>query len=312
MIALSTGRCRFVPNVKIAVTGASGFVGRALCTHLEHLEHTVLRLTRFPTGARNEVHWDPVAGDLNLRDVAGAHAFVNLAGESIADGRWSADKKRRIRISRVHGTGALSELLGEMSTPPKVLVSASAIGFYGNRGSLELDERSASGDGFLAGVCREWEAATEPAAAKGIRVVHARLGMILGANGGALQKMLPFFSLGLGGVMGPGDQVMSWIALDDVTRAILHVLTHDGIRGAVNLVSPNPVTNREFTTVLAQAIEKPTFLPMPSFAARIIMGEMAKEMLLASVRVVPRILDETHYEFHFPQLEQALAAALGS
>lgn len=298
--------------VRIAITGASGFIGTALCKLLERLEHTVLRLTRFPRGVRGEVHWDPVAGDLNLREIEGCEAFVNLAGESIADGRWSSAKKRRIRVSRVHGTRALSEFLGEMSSPPGVLVSASAIGYYGNRGGLDLHEDSAPGAGFLADVCREWEAATRPASDKGVRVVHTRFGVVLGAGGGALAKMLPPFTRGMGGVIGPGDQYMSWVALDDVTRAIRHVIVDESISGAVNVVAPNPVTNREFTTALAQALEKPTFMPMPAFAARIIMGGMANELVLANTRVLPRVLQNTGYEFHFPQLEQTLRAVLES
>lgn len=296
--------------MRIAVTGATGFIGRSLCGLLSRLDHRVVKLTRFPSGAPDEVHWDPVAGDLQLREVEGCDAFFNLAGESIAEGRWSAAKKRRIRITRVHGTRALSELLGEMEAPPKVLVSASAIGYYGNRGSLELYEDSAAGSGFLADVCREWEGATRPASEKGIRVVHARLGVVLGRDGGALKSMLPPFRLGLGGVMGPGDQYMSWVALDDVTRALRHVLTDESIQGPVNIVTPHPVTNREFTTALAQAIEKPTFLPMPAFMARIVMGEMADELMLASTRVIPKVLTDTRYDFHFPQLEQALRTVL--
>jgi hypothetical protein len=236
---------------------------------------------------------------------------VHLAGENIAAGRWTVEKKARIRDSRVKGTKTLCEALAQLSQPPKVLVSASAIGYYGDRGAELLWENSALGTGFLAEVCQAWEEATRPAMEKGIRVVLLRIGVVLSPAGGALAKMLLPFKLGLGGIIGSGKQYMSWIALDDVVGTIDHVLITDTLQGPVNAVAPHPVTNSEFTKTLRRVLRRPTLFPMPAFAARLAFGEMADELLLASTRVEPKRLIATEYRFRYPELEDALRHLLG-
>jgi uncharacterized protein (TIGR01777 family) len=231
---------------------------------------------------------------------------VNLAGDNIAAGRWTPEKKARIRDSRVQLTRQLAESLARLTPPPQVLVSASAIGFYGNRGDEVLREESLSGSDFLSSVCRDWEAATRPAAEAGIRVVCLRFGAILSAAGGALAKMLTPFRLGAGGVIGDGRQWMSWIALNDVLGAIRHALAADALRGPVNVVAPQPVTNREFTQMLGRVLGRPAILPLPAFAARLAFGEMADALLLSSQRVEPARLLASGYRFQFTELEGAL------
>ena len=248
--------------------------------------HTIRRLVR---GARAEgaARWNPDDGSLDESPLAGADAVVHLAGETIATGRWTAARKARIRDSRVRGTGLLTRALVKLHRKPRVLVSASAVGIYGTRGDEVVDERSAPGQGFLAEVCSQWEAATRPATDAGIRVVNVRVGVVLSGTGGALAKMLPPFRLGLGGVMGSGRQYMSWIAIDDVVGAIEHLLLADTVVGPVNLVAPDPVSNREFTKTLGRVLRRPTILRLPAFAIRLGLGEVADELLLASTRAQP-------------------------
>ena len=238
-------------------------------------------------------------------------AVVHLAGENIAAGRWTPARKAEIRRSRVDGTRNLCEVLARLPHPPKVLVSASAIGLYGDRGAEILTEESAAGTGFLAEVCREWEAAAAPAARVGIRVVNLRFGMVLSPTGGALKKMLLPFKLGMGGRIGSGEQFTSWIALDDVIGAIHHVLCEESVRGAVNAVAPEPASNADFTRTLARVLRRPTLLPLPAFAARLALGEMADALLLGGARVMPARLQASGYRFRFPDLESALRHLLG-
>jgi uncharacterized protein (TIGR01777 family) len=239
-------------------------------------------------------------------------AAVHLAGESIATGRWTAARKARILESRAKGTRLLAEALAGLEPRPKVLVSASAIGYYGDRGDEALTEDSGSGSAFfLSNVCRQWESATEPAADAGIRVANLRFGVILSAGGGALPRLLTPFRLGVGGTLGSGKQFMSWIAVDDAVGAILHALTTKALRGPVNAVSPQPVTNREFTKALGRVLGRPTLFPMPAFAARLAFGQMADELLLCSQRVEPAKLLASDYQFRFPDLEGALRHLLG-
>jgi hypothetical protein len=256
------------------------------------------------------VGWDPDARYIDAAGLEGLDAVVHLAGEPIAGGRWTALRKARIRDSRVQGTRLLCEALSHTSRPPATLVCASAIGFYGNRGDEALTETSAGGQGFLAEVCRDWEAAAEPARQKGIRVVNSRFGVILSARGGALAKMTTPFKLGLGGVVGSGRQYMSCIALDDCVAAILHGLGTDGLRGPMNVVGPIAVTNYEFTKTLGRILRRPTVIPMPAIAARLAFGEMAEELLLSSTRVEPRKLQESGFQFKHADLESALRSAL--
>jgi len=298
--------------MKVLLSGSSGLVGSALIPVLTGGGHQVVRLVRSqPRDEVSEVHWDPEAGDIDAAGLKGVEAAVHLAGESIAAGRWTAAKKARILESRVKGTRLLAETLAELKRPPKVLVSASAVGYYGDRGEETLREESASGSAFLSDVCRQWEAATEPAAAAGIRVVNLRFGVMLSSVGGALPRLLTPFKLGVGGRLGSGKQFMSWIAIDDVIGAILHALGTETLRGAVNAVAPEPVTNREFTRTLGRVLGRPTVFPMPAFAARLAFGQTADELLLASQRVEPAKLLASGYLFRFPDVEAALRHLLG-
>ena len=296
----------------VLVTGSTGLVGSALVPFLSAEGHQVTRLVRAtPRPGAAEVYWDPTAKRVATPGLEGIEAVVHLAGENIAAGRWTLEKKARIRNSRVQGTQVLCEALAQLVHPPHVLVSASAIGYYGDCGERLLQEESRPGTDFLADVCRAWEAATAPAEQAGIRVVHVRLGIVLSAAGGALARMLTPFKMGCGGVMGAGRQYMSWIVLDDVVRIIYHALVTDSLRGPVNTVAPHPVRNREFTKTLGRVLWRPTLCRMPSFMARVLFGEMADALLLASIRVAPAHLGDTGYSFHHPELEGALRHVLG-
>ena len=293
--------------MKILVTGSSGLIGSALIPYLTAKGHQVIRLVRSqPKTGANEIRWDPEKRIENAEGLEGIEAAVHLAGENISEGRWTEEKKARILQSRAKGTRTLSESLTQLTRPPKVLVSASAIGFYGDRGTEILTEQSASGNDFLAEVCRDWELATRPAAQRGIRVVNLRFGVVLSSEGGALAKMLTPFKLGAGGRIGSGDQFMSWVALDDVIRAIHHALTSEALHGPVNVVAPNPVTNAEFTKTLGRVLSRPTIFTVPAFAARLAFGEMADALLLSSARVEPARLKESGYVFKYTELEGAL------
>ena len=297
--------------MKILVTGASGLVGRALVPLLTAEGHEAARLVRSAPGA-GDVPWDPDAGTLGAEALEGFDGVVHLAGENIASGRWNTEKKRRIRESRVRGTRLLSETLAALERPPRVLVSASAVGFYGDRGEEELTEASPAGTGFLSEVCREWEAATEAAEGKGVRVVHARLGIVLSRRGGALAKMLTPFRLGVGGVIGNGRQYMSWVTLDDAAAALGHLLAADTVMGPVNVVAPAPVTNREFTATLGRVLRRPVVFPVPGFMARLAFGEMVEALLLASARVKPEKLLDSGYAFRHGSLTEGLRHVLGA
>lgn len=299
--------------MKIAVTGSSGLVGSALVSALEQAGHRVIRLVRrTPAGDGTEVLWDPDLGTLDAPALNGVEGVVHLAGESIASGRWTSERKDRIRETRVRGTRLLAEALAGLKTPPQVLVSASAIGYYGNRGSEMLREESRPGTGFLSEVCQEWEMATLPAFRKGIRIVNLRFGMILSPKGGALAKMLLPFRLGAGGVVGNGRQYWSWITLGDAVGALLHCLAQGTVKGPVNAVSPQTLTNHDFTKILGRVLHRPTICPMPALAARLAFGEMADALLLASARVEPARLIAGGYRFRHPELEMALCDLLGN
>jgi uncharacterized protein (TIGR01777 family) len=278
---------------------------------LEAHGHLVRRLVRQDVrDGEREIRWDPDGGQIDAAELNGVDGVVHLAGENIAGRRWSADFKRRILESRTRGTRLLATTLAGLDMKPSVLVSASATGFYGNRGAEPVDESSPSGSGFLAEVCREWEAATEPARDAGIRVVNLRTGVVLSPNGGALARMLPPFRMGVGGVVGAGRQYFSWIALDDLASAIMFALETESLSGPVNAVAPGAVTNREFTKTLGRVLGRPTIFPMPAFAARLAFGEMADEMLLGGVRVTPRALTAAGFQFAYPQLEPVLRQLL--
>ncbi|MFZ0963694.1 MAG: TIGR01777 family oxidoreductase [Terriglobia bacterium] len=297
--------------MRILLTGSSGLIGRALLSPLAADGHKVIPLTRTKTPARGRhISWDPDAGIIDKDDLEDFDAVVHLAGESIV-GRLTTTKKARILESRVQGTRLLCETLAQVRDRPLVLVSASAIGYYGDRGDEVLKEESSPGSLFLSKVARDWEAATEPARRKGIRVVNLRIGFVLSKAGGGLAAMLSPFKWGVAGRVGSGRQYLSWIALDDVVGAISHAILSDALRGPVNAVAPHPVTNREFTKTLGRVLWRPTIFPLPVFAAHMVMGEMADELLLASTRVEPAKLLASGYEFQFPELKGALRHVLG-
>jgi len=288
---------------RVAITGASGLIGTALRRHLEANGHQVLPISRreVPDGIR----WDPSTGALDTEKLEGVDAVVHLAGAGIADRRWSDSRKRELRDSRVIPTVFLSERLAGLEQPPGVLISASAIGIYGDRGDEILSETSAIGNDFLATLGSDWEAAATPARQAGIRVVHPRFGVVLSTRGGALRRMLPPFRLGIAGRLGSGRQWMGWITLDDVVRAV-EFLLDETIAGPVIVSSPNPARNTTFTKALAHALHRPALIPIPATALRVLFGEMALATLLASQRVVPTSLQAHGFEFEHPELEPAL------
>ncbi len=282
-------------HMKILISGSSGLIGHQLTVDLEWDGHEIVALPRtFPV---------PI-------DFSGVDAVVHLAGESIATGRWTAEKKRKIQDSRIKGTAQLAKQIALSENKPAVLVCASAIGYYGHREDEKLDESSGTGTGFLPEVCKEWEDATRTAEEAGIRTVHLRTGIVLSDAGGALQKMIPPFKWGGGGILGIGNQYMSWISLDDEVAIIRYLIDNQNISGPVNLVSPNPVTNKEFTKVLGKVLKRPSLLPLPAFAVRLLFGEMGDALLLSSTRVYPRKLLQSGYEFKHPKLEPALRSIL--
>ena len=296
--------------MRIAMTGSSGLIGSALMARFEQDGHAITRVVR-GAGVRDPRHrtvaWDPAAGVIDRAGLEAHDAVVHLAGEDIAAGRWTQARKQVIRESRIRGTLLLCETLAGLAHKPRVLITASGVGYYGHHEPDDrVDETSPRGAGFLADLVRDWEQATSPAKAAGIRVVHTRFGIVLSPRGGALAKMLPVFRMGLGGKVGSGRQVMSWIALDDVPSVMLHILEHDSLSGPVNVVSPHAVTNAEFTRILGQALGRPAILPLPGFAARILFGEMADALLLGGARVIPKRLEDTGYRFAYPRLNQAL------
>lgn len=294
------------PGRRIAITGASGLIGAELVRRLEAAGEQTIRLTRRPpTSTLTQAQWSVEEGVVNPSRLEGVHGVIHLAGESIV-GRWTEDKKRRIRDSRVQGTRRLCQDLAALSRPPAVLVCGSATGYYGERGSEVLDESSPPGQGFLAEVCQQWEAATAPASEAGIRVVHVRTGVVMAREGGALANMLLPFKAGVGGRIGSGRQYWSWISLDDVAGAFLKALDDDRLSGPLNATSPHPLTNAQFTKVLGEVLHRPTILPLPGFAARLVLGEMADELLLTSARVLPRVLETNGYTFAYPELRACL------
>lgn len=293
--------------MKILISGSTGLVGSALANSFVEEGHEVVRLVRHESSlSAPEIEWHPNHGRIDPQRLEGFDTVIHLAGESIASGRWNDEKKRTIRESRTKGTLLLSETLAQLSRPPSVFISASAIGYYGNRGDEQLTETSPPGNDFLSSVCVEWEQATRPASEKGIRTVLARFGIILDREGGALAKMLPPFRMGVGGRVGDGRQWMSWITLDDVVGALKFISRDAAVSGPVNFVAPKPATNAEFTHTLGRVLSRPTIFPMPAFAARLVFGEMADALLLSSQKVEPTILENRGFAFYWPRLEPAL------
>ncbi len=295
----------------VAVSGSHGLVGSRVCRHLSSDGYRIMRLVRGPQpGDEDAVYWSPGAYEFDAERLEGVHAVIHLAGENIANGRWTEAKRRAIRDSRVKGTQLLCEGIAGLERKPDTLICASAIGYYGTRGDQVLTEESAAGAGFLAEVTQEWESAAEPAREAGIRVVTLRLGVVLAREGGMLDRMLTPFRLGLGGVVGSGEQYMSWIALTDLVAIIDHALRDDELSGPVNAVAPNPVTNTEFVKTLGRVLHRPTIFRLPAWLLRTALGEMAEELLLPSVRAVPHRLEQSDFEFLYPRLEGALRAEL--
>lgn len=297
--------------MKILVAGSSGLIGTALCSRLEREGYEVVRLVR-RAPAQGELRWDPEAGELEQETLEGIEAAVHLGGRNITAGRWTASVKAQLRQSRVQTTQLLAARLAGLAAPPRVLVCASAVGIYGHRRDEELDEESETGEGFLAELGRAWEGASAVAAEAGIRVVQARLGIVLSRRGGALAKMLLPFRLGMGGKIGDGRQYVSWISLEDAVAALIYAVENDALRGPVNLTASQPVTNAELTRTLGRVLRRPTLLPLPAFAAKLVLGELAEEGLLASQRVRPMRLLEAGFEFAHPELEGTLRHALTS
>jgi len=299
--------------LNIALSGSSGFIGSALRNALEARGDRVLRLLR-PGAASShggaEIPWDPERGTIDLQALEGLDAVVHLAGEGIADHRWSEAQKARIKESRARGTKLLAETLSRLSNKPASFVSASAIGIYGDRGATPIDEQAPPGDDFLSEVCVAWEQAAQPAEAAGIRVVHARFGIVLDPEGGALAKLLTPFRLGIGGKLGSGQQYMSWVSRADTVRALLHVLDTQSLRGPVNVTAPMPVTNAQLTEALGRALHRPTIFSVPGFAARALLGEMAQVALLVGARVLPRALLDSGFSFQHAMLDPYLRQAL--
>jgi uncharacterized protein (TIGR01777 family) len=297
--------------MRIAIAGASGFIGRGLVEELEREDHEVRRLVRGPSRPeRGEISWDPAGGSIDADALRGIEVAIVLSGENIGSTRWSAEKKRALRDSRILSLGLVSETLASLEPRPRALIATSAIGYYGDRGDEVLTEESPAGEGFFPDLVRDWEAAAAPARDAGIRVVHLRLGLVLSGQDQLLGRVMPLFRLGLGGPIGSGRQWMSWISLEDTLRIVRLALENESISGPINCVAPHPVTNTEFTRALGRIVGRPTLFRVPAFALRLLMGEVADETALASTRVVPRKLESAGFRFEHPEIESVLRRAL--
>jgi uncharacterized protein len=296
--------------MRVAVTGSTGMIGSALVSSLSADGHEVLRLTRSPSPGPGAASWDPAGGTIDSEALSKADAVVHLAGRSIAALRWTPKVKREILGSRTRGTRLLAETMAGLRNGPRVLVCASGINYYGDRGDEVLTETSPGGQGFLAEVCRQWEGSADPARAAGIRTVHVRTGFVQTPRSGVLAKLLPLFRLGLGGRLGSGRQWWSWVTFDDVIGIYRHALTASTTSGPLNATAPNPVTNAEFTATLARVVGRPALMPVPSFGPRLLLGQLADELVLASARVHPAATESSGYSFRHPTLEAGLRHVL--
>jgi uncharacterized protein (TIGR01777 family) len=294
---------------RIAIAGASGFVGSALARHLEGLGHAVVRIGRREDPRHGNIKWDPEKGEIDTQPLAGVRIVINLCGEQIGQ-RWTPEKKKLIIDSRVRTTDLLARTCAQLDPQPRVLVNMSAVGYYGDRGDEEVDEDSPPGSGFLAEVVRKWESAADPARDAGIRVVHIRAGLVMHPAGGLLQRLLPIFRLGAGGTIGSGRQWLSWISRNDATRALAWAALHESLSGPLIVASPAPVRNREFTKALASAVRRPALAVVPEFAVRLLFGEMGEELILSGQRAIPRQLLDSGFQFEQPTIESALAHEL--
>lgn len=305
-------------KMKVLLSGSTGMIGSALVPLLLSHGHAVTRLIRPDTKSKSNgqvntdtIDWNPKTGEIDIAALSGFDAVVHLAGANIADGRWTEVRKKELIDSRIESTRLLSTGIAKTAQPPKVLIAASAIGYYGDRGQEEMSEAATKGTGFLADLCKQWEDACEPAAKAGIKVVNLRIGVVLSTTGGALAKMLLPFELGAGGQIGSGNQQFSWVSLDDVTGAILHILNTDSLEGPINATAPTPVTNKEFTRALGKVLCRPTLIPIPSFGLRALFGQMADECLIAGQKVMPTKLVKSNYQFRDTEIESALRRILG-
>jgi uncharacterized protein (TIGR01777 family) len=294
--------------MNILITGASGLIGTSLVRSLKLSGNTVLSLSRTPE--MDGFKWDPARGEIEVPNNVNIDAIIHLAGENIARARWSKNQKEAILQSRVKGTRLLVDAMIRLQSPPRALLSASGIGIYGDRQDILLDENDQPGEGFLVDVAREWEAATIPASEAGIRVANLRMGVVMSTEGSVLKRLLPLFKYGFGAVLGSGNQYMSWVTIDDVVSAIEYILIYEDIKGPVNMVAPNPVSNREFTKTLGTVLHRPAVLKVPSWAIQAVYGEMGKELLLASTRALPNRLLSSGFDFQFPYLENGLRHVL--
>jgi uncharacterized protein len=305
-------RTRGTRPMHIAVTGSTGLIGSALVAFLTTGGHTVTRVTRSAPAGPDEILWDIEKGEIDVGGLRGVDAVVHLAGEPIGDKRWTDEQKRRILESRTKGTRLIAETLAGMEDGPKTLIVSSGINFYGDRGDEVLTEDSGPGEGWLTDVVKAWEAAADPARAAGLRVVHARTGIVQSPQGGALAKVLPLFKAGIGGKLGSGKQYWSWISLDDVVGLFLHTLTDDDLEGPVNFVAPNPVTNAEYTKVLARVLRRPALIPVPKFGPAVLVGrEAAQDLVFTSERILPEKAEKSGYVFRHTTLEACLRDILG-
>jgi uncharacterized protein (TIGR01777 family) len=296
---------------RVAVTGASGLVGCEVCRALEETGMKVVRLVRRTADpSKDEVYWNPASGDIDAAGLEGVQAVVHLAGENVGAGRWTPERKEAIAHSRIEGTRLLSEALAGLDKRPHTLISASAMGYYGDRGADWVDEDAAPGEGFLAGVAQKWEAATQPAAEAGIRVVCLRIGLVMSAEGGSLSRMLKPFKLGLGGRFGSGEQYVSWVSNLDLARAVLFLLERPDVSGPVNGVAPNPVTNAQYVATLGHVLKRPTLLPVPRAAVKLMFGEMGESLLLKGARINPKRLLDAGFTFTYENLESAIRGHL--
>lgn len=296
--------------MKILVSGASGLIGKALCESLLDKEMTVFKLVRKAQDTPNTILWNPYNGDVNLNSLEDFDVFINLAGENISTGRWTPSKKKKIFDSRVLGTQNLCRRIRELKKPPKLLINASAIGYYGNNENDILTENSPRGNSFLSHVCQEWEEATNSINDLGIRIIKLRTGIVLSSKEGALGRMLPIFKMGLGGKLGNGEQYMSWIPIDEVVKIIEFCIFNENLSGPVNAVSEMPVINKEFTKTLGKVLHRPTFFTVPASIIKLIFGEMGEELILRGSRVIPEKLKKVGYSFIYPTLESALRSML--
>jgi len=292
--------------MKIAISGASGLLGSEVSEYLLKKGHTVVRLVRKKPISEDEIHWNPISGVIDKEKLENINAVINFSGVNIGLGRWTIKRKKMLSDSRIDSTRLLAETIAQLKNPPQTFLSSSAVGYYGDSGSTLLNEGAESGKGFLSDLCVKWEKATDSAMRAGIRVIQMRTGVVLSSKGGALKKMLPAFSMGVGGKLGSGTQYFSWISIDDFVRAVYHLLISDSIQAPVNINSPEVATNYEFTKILGKVLNRPTILPVPGFVLKTLLGQVAEELLLSSSYAVPQILLGSGFEFKYPRLEDAL------